>query len=478
MRAIVLTIALTAGLAPAAAAQSFDRTKIPPPGKPPELRVPSWTTAKLANGAELIVSERHGLPLVSLTITFIGGANQFEPAAKQGLSGVVAAMMREGTKTRDGEALAKALQLVGSPVTVTIADESGSIGFSSTTERFGDALNLMADMLLNSTFPTDALERLRSQRLVTLTQANAQPRAIGTRVFKHVLYGSSHPYGQDVTEASIKAISRDDVVSFQKSYFQPGRAIITVVGDITPAAAKTAVDKALAAWPAGGSRPAFTYPALPATHPITIFLVDKPGAAQSTFALGNPGPPRSTKDYVALQVMNMMLGGNIQSRLSANIREEKGYSYGVTSSFAYGKGPGAFRAGADIVSAKSDAALVEFIKELRGIQGSRPVTDEELATAKDALVQRLPGQFSSLAATNGAITSILTQDLPADFYQQYSKAIAAVTKEDIVRVAKQYIDMDHLSIIIVGDRASIEGPLKATNIAPIVVLDSEGNPKQ
>src|SRR6185295_5954165 len=130
MRTIVLTIALTAGLAPAAAAQSFDRAKIPPPGKPPELRVPNWTTAKLANGAELIVSERHGLPLVTLTITFIGGANQFEPAAKQGLSGVVAAMMREGTKTRDGEALAKALQLVGRPVTVNIADESGSIGFS------------------------------------------------------------------------------------------------------------------------------------------------------------------------------------------------------------------------------------------------------------------------------------------------------------------------------------------------------------
>src|SRR4029079_5315174 len=138
-------------------------------------------------------------------------------------------------------------------------------------------------------------------------------------------------------------------------------------------------------------------------HPTTIFLIDKPGAAQSTFAIGNPGPPRSTPDYYALEVMNTMLGGVVHSRLNANIREEKGYSYGVSSAFAFGKGPGAFRAGGDIVSAKSDAALVEFMKELRGIGGPRPITDEELATAKDSLIQRLPGTFASVQSVNGAI---------------------------------------------------------------------------
>jgi len=214
---------------------------------------------------------------------------------------------------------------------------------------------------------------------------------------------------------------------------------------------------------------------VPAAKPTTIFLVDKPGAAQSTFAIGNPGPPRSTADYFALQVMNTMLGGMFQSRLNANIREDKGYSYGVNSSFAFGKGPGAFRAGGDIVSAKSDAALVEFMKELKGIEGARPVTDDELATAKDSLIQRLPSAFASVQGINGAITSLWVQGLPDDYYQQYRAKIAAITAADVLRVAKQYIDLDHLAIVIVGDKASIEAPLKATNIAPIVNVDLDGN---
>jgi zinc protease len=159
--------------------------------------------------------------------------------------------------------------------------------------------------------------------------------------------------------------------------------------------------------------------------------------------------------------------------LNANFREEKGYSYGVSSGFAFGKGPGPFRAGGDIVSAKSDAALNEFMKELRGIAGARPVTADELKVAKDALVQRLPATFASVGAINSAITRLW---LPDDYYQQYAKAISAVTADDVVRVAKKYVDSDHLAIVVVGDRASIEAPLKATGVAPIVMLDIDGNP--
>ena len=214
---------------------------------------------------------------------------------------------------------------------------------------------------------------------------------------------------------------------------------------------------------------------MPAPKPTTIFLVDKPGAAQSTFAIGNPGPPRSTPDYYALQVMNTILGGMFQSRLNANIREEKGYSYGVNSSFAYGKGPGAFRAGGDIVSAKIGRRarrVHEGAARASSARGRSPT--RSCTTAKDSLIQRLPGAFASVQGINGAITSLWTQGLPDDYYQQYAKRIAAVTKDDVVRVAKQYIDLDHLAIVIVGDRATIEGPLKATDIAPIVNVDIEG----
>jgi zinc protease len=477
MKLSIIAVTVLVVWLPLTAQQSLDRTKIPPPGKTPTLRVPSWSKSKLANGADLIVSEKHDLPLVSFTITFLGGSNQFDAANRTGIGSLVASMMTEGTKSRDGDALSNALQLLGTTVNTSIGGETGSMGFVSTTAKFAPTLEVLADMLVNSTFPADALERQRAQRLVTLTQAKDRTTAIAGVVFPKVLYSEAHPYGRSVTENSIKAITRDEVVAFHKAYFQPGRAIVNVVGDVSTANVKPLIEKALAAWTAGGDKPTFSYPNVAERPATTIYLIDKPGAAQSTFALGNPGPPRSTADYFALQVMNRILGGQFQSRLNANIREEKGYSYGVSSAFTFGKGPGPFRAGGDVVTAKSDAALIEFMKELRGIGGSRPISEDELETAKDGLIQRLPDQFASVGAVNGAIASIFVQGLPEDFYQQYAKNVSAITKEDVLRVAKQYIDLDHLAIVIVGDRATIEAPLKATNIAPITLLDIEGNPK-
>jgi predicted Zn-dependent peptidase len=272
-----------------------------------------------------------------------------------------------------------------------------------------------------------------------------------------------------VSETTVNAITRNDLVSFYKNYFRPGHAVITVVGDISQAEAKRTIDAALSGWTAGGSVPDFNYPAAPAPRPTTIFLVDKPGAAQSTFALGEVGPPRATPDYYALRVMNEMLGVLFQSRLNHNIREVKGYSYGVSSNFAFGRGPGAFRASGDIVTAKTDSALIEFMKELRDIRGPRPPSDDELAQAKASLVQSLPSTFASVSGVNGNIASIYTQGLAEDYYQVFTRAVNAVTREDVVRVA-------HLTIVIVGDRSKIEAPLAATKIAPIVVLDVNGSP--
>jgi zinc protease len=469
--ALVLCIANVAAIA-----QSLDRTKVPPPGPTPVLRVPTWTKTQLANGATLIVSERHNLPLVSFTITFVGGSNQFETAGKRGVAALAVSMMSEGTTTKSGDQLSDALQLLGTNVNAGIGGEDGSVTFVSTTKNFEPTLALLSDMMLNSTFPAEALERLRARTLVNLTQAKDQPTIIGSQVFAKILYGDAHPYGQRTTEASVKAITRDDVVAFQKAYFQPGRAIITVVGDITSVKAKAAVEKGLAGWAKAGDKPSFDYPKLPELQPAKIYLVDKPGAAQSVFNIGLPGPPRNTPDYFALQVLNTIFGGQFQSRLNANIREQKGYSYGVNSSFSYGKGPGAFRAGGSIFTAKTDAALTEFMKELKGIVGERPITDEELKTAKDSLIQGLPQRFASVSAISNAINSLVLQGLPDDYYQNYAKNVSAVTKEDLLRVAKQYIDLNHLAIVIVGDRSLVEGPLKALGIAPITYIDLDGNP--
>jgi len=478
MTTFVLAATLAVATAAPRAQQSFDRKKVPEPGPTPVLRVPTWTTSKLANGAQLIVSERKGLPLISMSITLVGGTRQFEAPGKVGVAAFTSAMLREGTKTRDGEALALALQLLGTNVGAGVGGESGSISFQSTTDKFAPTLEILADMLVNPTFPAAALDRLRAQRLVQLAQANAQPGTIASRVYSRVLYGADHPFALTATETTVKAVTRDDVVSFHNTYFKPGRAIITVVGDVNAATVKGTLDRALAGWTAGGEKPVFTYPAPPAGKATTIYLVDKPGAAQSVVSIGLPGPPRNTPDFMALEVMNFILGGHFQSRLNANIREEKGYSYGVNSGFSFGKGPGPFTAGGDIVSDKTDAALVEFMKELRGIHGGRAISDEEMKTARDSLIQGLPDRFSSLAGIGGSILSLHLNDLPMDYYQNYPKAISAVTKDDVLRVAKKYVDLDHLNIVIVGDRKTIEGPLKATGIAPIVILDAEGVPQK
>ncbi len=462
--------------APLASPQSIDRRIAPTPSATPTLNVPTWTKTTLANGAQLVVSEKHTLPLVSFQINFVGGADQFEPADKAGLATMVASMMSEGTTSRTGDQLASDLQLLGTNINTAVLSESGRISFTSTKEEFAPTLAILADILENPKFPSDALDRQKSNTIQGLKRVSDRTGAIANVAFPKVLYGSDHPYGRSPDTTSIKAISRADVESFYKTYFQPARAIISVVGDVKPDEVKATIDKALAGWARGGSMPTFNYPPVPQAKATTIYLIDKPGAAQSTFALGDVGPARDTPDYYALRVMNEMLGVLFQSRLNHNIREVKGYSYGVFSNFSFGRGPGPFRAGGDVVTAKTDSALIEFMKELRDIRGTRPPSDEEMAQAKASLVQSLPASFASVGGVNANIGAIYTQGLQEDYFRRFASAINAVTKDDVVRVAQKYIDPDHMALMIVGDRSKIEGPLAATKIAPIVILDQAGNP--
>jgi zinc protease len=482
MRATALSIrtlaaaAALAALGGRAGAQTLDRTAAPTAGPPPALQVPAWTTTTLSNGAQLVVAERHTLPLVSFSIGFAGGTSQYETADKRGVADLTVAMLQEGTATRSGDALSNAWQLLGTQVYGGVGSEQGFVAFESTRQRFPAALALLEDMLVNPAFPADALERIRGRTLVGLQQARDQPRVIGSQVFPRVLYGAAHPYGTYATEQTVRGITRDDVARFAQAYLRPSHAVITVVGDVNANEVKALIERTLAPWTGQAVRPVFDYPSVPTSGATTIYLVDKPGAAQSSFWLGLPGPARSTPDYYALQVMNTILGGFFQSRLNANIREQHGYSYGVSSSFAFGKGPGPFRAGGEVVTAKSDSALIEFMRELRGALGERPFTQAELDVAKAARIQSLPERFSTTEGVNGTIRDLYVQGIEPDFYQSYARNIDAVTLEDLSRVARRYVDLNHLAIVIVGDRSRIEAPLRATGIAPVTILDVNGVP--
>ena len=471
-----LAAPVTAQAQRTAARPAIDRTKQPTPGETPVLKVPTWTSTRLSNGAELVVSQKRDLPLVSVSINFLGGSNQYEDPQKLGVASFAAAMLSEGTTTKTGDQLADAQQLLGTRISTGIGDESGEMGFTALSDKLQPALELMADMMLNPSFPAEALERLRAQRLVALTQAKDRPGAIAGNVFSKVVYGDVHPYGRVITEETTRAITRDDIVAFHRAYFQPGRASITVVGDVDPAQVKAAFEKAFAAWPAGGERPSFAYPPAPQSKATTIYLVDKPKAAQSVINIGHPGPARTTPDFYALNVMNQILGGLFQSRLNHLIREVRGFSYGAGSDFGFGRGPGPFSAGAAVVSEKTDSALVDFMNELRGVQGGKPFTADEIQQGKESLIQSLPRRFASVDGVNGAISSLYVNDLPDTYYHEFASKVNAVTPDDLVRVAKQYIDMNRLNIVIVGDRATIEEPLRKTGVAPVTILDIEGKP--
>jgi zinc protease len=470
---IAFALATSASIARAQHA-ALDRNVAPPIGAAPALHVPKWTQSKLTNGAQLVVVEKHDLPLVAVTLSFVGGAANYEPADKTGLASLTAQMLSEGTNTRNSDQLTDAQQLLGTRIFAGVGLESGSLNFTALKDKVEPAVQLMADMLLHPTFPQEALDRLQGRAAVALAQNKDQPAAIAANVFPRVVYGDNHPYGRVASERSIKSITRDDLVAFHRAYFRPGRAVITVSGDVSPATVKAMMEKVLKDWPAGGERPSFEYSALPAPNPTTIYLVDKPKAAQSIFALGLPGPSRDTPDYYALQVMNNILGTLFQSRLNHTLREVKAYTYSARSVFSYGRGPGSFQANAQVVTAKTDSALIEFIRELKGVQGAIPFTDDEMLQGKQSLIMGLPTRFASVNATGGSIGSIYTQHLPESYFQEYAKNVEAVQREDLVRVAKKYIDLDHLNILIVGDRSVVEGPLRATGIAPLVLLDGDG----
>src|SRR4029079_6237836 len=215
-KALALAAALVISLAniAALAQQTLDRTVVPAAGPTPVLRVPTWTKTQLANGATLIVSERHTLPLVSFSITFLGGSNQYEPAAKRGVASMTAAMLWKRTTTKSGDQLSDALQLLGTNVNTSIGGEDGTISFVSTTKNFDATLAILADMMLNSTFPGEARDRLRALTLVNLTQAKDQPTIVGSQVFAKILYGDAHPYCKRTTETYVTEHTLADGVRF------------------------------------------------------------------------------------------------------------------------------------------------------------------------------------------------------------------------------------------------------------------------
>lgn len=465
-------IALAVLQSAAFAQGTFDRSKPPELGPPPRVALPPIVTRELPNGLKLMIVEQHELPLADFVL-LVGSGSTTNPLDKTGVANLTAAMLREGTATRKSLEIADQIAFLGIGLNSSSSWESSTISLHTPIAQLDSGLALFADVVLHPSFPANEFERIRKSRLTDLIRLRDQGPAIANLAFPAIIYGSGHPYGAATlgTEASVKSLSVADLQSYYQTSFKPNNSTLIVVGDVNPTQIEQKINALFGNWQRGDVLQ-LTYADPPKAGTTTIYLIDKPGAAQSSFRIGAVGVPRSTKDYFALSVMNTILGGSFTSRLMQNLRETRGYTYGASSRFDMRRAAGPFSASAEIVTAKSDSALLEFMKELNAIRQSVPAS--ELSRAKRYLQLQVPGNFETTQDIAFQLVPVALYGLPFDYYNNYVQNIEAVTQADVARVAQQYINPGSLAIVIVGDRKSIEAGLKATNVAPIVFRDMSG----
>lgn len=448
--------------------------KLPKPGPNPTFTLPPIDKTKLANGLEVWMVEQRELPIVSMNLVLRTGTSN-EPADRTGVSGMVAQLMDDGTAKRSAAEIANKQQAIGANINAGSGWDSTNVTLQTLTKNLDAALDLYADIIQNPAFPATEMESLRARSLIGLRQQRSNPNAIANIAFNKVLYGD-HPYGRDNNEATIKAITRDDLVKFYEANYRPNNGTLIVVGSFDKASLKSKLEAAFAGWKPGNISTA-TLPAIKPLERPGIYIIDRPGSAQSVVSIGQVGVDRMNPDYHSIQVMNAILGGGITSRISMNLREEKGYTYGANSGWTYRRGPGPFRAGGDIQTAVTKEAVIEFMKELNGIRGAVPATQKELEYNKQSIIRRFPAGFETVGAISNQLSNLVVYGLPDSYFNDFITKINAVTVDDVNRVAKKYLDPDKMAIVIVGDRKVIEPGLKEIQVwgSTIRLLDADGN---
>ena len=410
----------------------------------------------LKNGLKVMLIERNELPLVSLSLMFRTGSEQ-NPKGKAGLASMVAAMLDEGTKTRASLVISDEIENLGMDYYANTDYDYTELGMGSVKETFDASLALFGDILQNPIFDDKEFARVKEERLTGLKTQKDRPAIMNNNTLIDVLYGPTHPYGQPEggTEASITSITKKDLQDFHKKNFVPSNAVLVLVGNINEADAKSKLEAQFATWK--GAAPKLTKTTTTAAKPgAKVYFIEKENAPQSAMRVALVGIERANADYFPAQVMNAILGGIFSSRLNLNLREKHAWTYGARSGFTYRKAAGPFSASADVQSDHAIESIDETLSELTRISAAE-VTDEELSLAKSALAQTFIGAFESNAATASTFGRLAMFNFPLDYYESFAKNINAVTKADIQRVAKAYVRVYEVVIVIVGPKSIEEG---------------------
>ena len=426
---------LLALLAAPALAQVTDRSVAPTPGPVPALTPPAVQKRTLSNGLPVWIVEMHKVPVANVTLAIKTGAAA-EPRGRFGLANLTAEMLDEGAGSRGALEIADAVDYLGASLSTSTGFDSSSVDLHVPVARLAEALPLMADVALRPTFPDKELQRVREELLTSLLQAEDDPAALVQFAFPRIVYGAGHRYGTLTfgTAAAIKGFSSDDLRQFHAGHYVPSQSLLIVTGDVTPGEVLPQLERAFGQWTGTAAADA-TVPAAPQLQARKIYIVDKPGAAQSQIAIGWVGVPRSTPDYFALRVLNTVLGGAFTSRLNQNLRETHGYAYGATSAFDMRASAGPFLASAGVQTDKTAEALTEFFKELEGIR--TPIPADELNRATNYLALQLPRSFETTGSVAGSLEQQFVYSLPDDYFQTYTGRVGAVTAAQVQAAAQK-----------------------------------------
>ena len=461
---------LILGFAIAVPAAAQQKTP-PPPGAARPLNLPKITERKLSNGLTVILAPLPNVPKVTAILSFRSATTATDRERHPGIAQIAAGVANEGTETRTSKQIKEELRSIGGALALSSDADSSSMSASALSEFSTRLFDLMSDVAQHPAFPESELKLSKDNTIQQIRAERADAGFLVNERFQKAVFGN-HPYGFVVPdEKSINALTRDDLRHFIASYYLPNTSHLVVVGDIDPEKTFAEIQKAFGGWKAG-TVPAPDNPAPPSRDKRQVYFVNRPGSIQSAIYIGNVSIPRKDKDYFALRTANAIYGGSFYSRLTRNIREDKGYTYSPFSSSNTQAKTGSYLVGAFVRNEVTGPTLLEIFYELDRMR-VLPVSAEELMAAKEYSNGNFSIELASQSGLAGRINTVYTYDLSKDFISDFRPKIDALTPADIEKAAAKYFDTYHAAIVIVGDWEKVKD--QVTPFGDVTIYDAEGN---
>jgi zinc protease len=453
---------------------TMDRSKLPEVGPTPDLKLPAFQRITLLNGLKVVLAERHELPLVNFSM-LIDAGTAADSFATPGTASMTSSLLASGTDKYNALEVSNEIQRLGAELKAESSLDTSTVYLSALKSKLEASLALYADVLLHPSFPQADFARQQQLQIAAIQRAKTSPGLMANRVFAPALYGRNHPYGLQLTEAGVAKLTRDAVANFHQTWYRPENTTLLIVGDTTLTEIRPQLERAFAAWKAGNT-PKKKIPPVAAPQQADVYLIDKPGAAQSFLLAGTITPPRNNPQEIPLGIWNDILGGTFGGRVNMNLREEKHWSYGARTGFQFARGDSAWIASAPVQTDKTKESLIELNKEIHDVSGARPISQAELDKDKANRTLRLAGSRETVSQVGEAMETIVKYGFPDDYYSTYASKIRALTTDELTGAGKSFLNPDHLIWVVVGDLAKIEAGVRDLNLGPVHIVDADGNP--